>query len=136
MCCNLHKKREIEMMLQICYMVGGPSITAAKIKFLILKTKIPVFQPQLEKRLDREALIFVSENFQFHAEAVHTTAKLDRRYSALVEVQACGSVVSDRRSSHMRCIPMEYFLMGYGLYGPHVPGVIKVMETCRSSKYS
>ena len=42
-----------------------------------------------EKRLDREALIFVSENFQFDAEAVHTTAKLDRRYSALVEVSIC-----------------------------------------------
>ena len=42
-----------------------------------------------EKRLDREALISVSENFQFHAEAVHTTAKLDRRYSALVEVSIC-----------------------------------------------
>ena len=40
-------QREIEMMLQICYKVGGPSITAAEIKFVILKTKIPVFQPQL-----------------------------------------------------------------------------------------
>ena len=43
-----------------------------------------------EKRLDREALIFVSENFQFDAEAVHTTAKLDRRYSALVVGKRVG----------------------------------------------
>jgi len=36
-------QREIEMMLQICYMVGGQSVTAAEIKFVILKMKIPVF---------------------------------------------------------------------------------------------
>lgn len=94
------------------------------------------------KQLQCRTLIFVGENSQFHAEAVHMTAKLDRRYSALVEVpictqilfyvdfrvfyipslvslqvQACGSVVTEEQP-HTMLIPMEYFLMGYGLYRP------------------
>ncbi|XP_066376873.1 protein NDL1-like [Miscanthus floridulus] len=69
------------------------------------------------KQLQCRTLIFVGENSQFHAEAVHMTAKLDRRYSALVEVQACGSVVTEEQP-HAMLIPMEYFLMGYGLYRP------------------
>ncbi|XP_066369874.1 protein NDL1-like isoform X2 [Miscanthus floridulus] len=68
-------------------------------------------------QLQCRTLIFVGENSQFHAEAVHMTAKLDRRYSALVEVQACGSVVTEEQP-HAMLIPMEYFLMGYGLYRP------------------
>uniref|UniRef100_K3XXV5 Pollen-specific protein SF21 n=1 Tax=Setaria italica TaxID=4555 RepID=K3XXV5_SETIT len=69
------------------------------------------------KQLQCRTLIFVGENSQFHAEAVHMTAKLDSRYSALVEVQACGSVVTEEQP-HAMLIPMEYFLMGYGLYRP------------------
>ncbi|TVU07918.1 hypothetical protein EJB05_41295 [Eragrostis curvula] len=69
------------------------------------------------KQLQCRTLIFVGEDSQFHAEAVHMTAKLDRRYSALVEVQACGSVVTEEQP-HAMLIPMEYFLMGYGLYRP------------------
>uniref|UniRef100_A0A804MRS6 Pollen-specific protein SF21 n=1 Tax=Zea mays TaxID=4577 RepID=A0A804MRS6_MAIZE len=69
------------------------------------------------KQLQCRTLIFVGENSQFHAEVVHMTAKLDRRYSALVEVQACGSVVTEEQP-HTMLIPMEYFLMGYGLYRP------------------
>ncbi|KAL5672356.1 hypothetical protein ACJX0J_016662, partial [Zea mays] len=53
------------------------------------------------KQLQCRTLIFVGENSQFHAEAVHMTAKLDRRYSALVE----GFL-------HTK---FGYFLMGYGL---------------------
>ncbi|PQQ14715.1 hypothetical protein Pyn_31009 [Prunus yedoensis var. nudiflora] len=40
-----------------------------------------------------------------------------RRYSALVEVQACGSMVTEEQP-HAMLIPMEYFFMGYGLYRP------------------
>ncbi|KAJ1259599.1 hypothetical protein BS78_10G168100 [Paspalum vaginatum] len=69
------------------------------------------------KQLRCRTLIFVGENSQFHAEAVDMTAKLDRRYSALVEVQACGSVVTEEQP-HAMLIPMEYFLMGYGLFRP------------------
>uniref|UniRef100_A0A0A9D247 Pollen-specific protein SF21 n=1 Tax=Arundo donax TaxID=35708 RepID=A0A0A9D247_ARUDO len=43
--------------------------------------------------------------------------KLDRRYCALVEVQACGSLITEEQP-HAMLIPMEYFLMGYGLYRP------------------
>ena len=74
------------------------------------------------------------------------TSKLDRRFSALVEVrnhysvvfglkmlekknayspervceiqvQACGSMVTEEQP-HAMLIPLEYFLMGYGLYRP------------------
>lgn len=96
------------------------------------------------KQLQCRTLIFVGENSHFHTEAVHMTAKLDKRYSALVEVsiiypifwyskfdslvskyqiwyfwqvQACGSVVTEEQP-HAMLIPMEYFLMGYGLFRP------------------
>ncbi|KAL7182466.1 hypothetical protein ACSBR1_041213 [Camellia fascicularis] len=38
------------------------------------------------KRLKCRTLIFVGEDSPFHSEAVHMTSKLDRRYSALVEM--------------------------------------------------
>jgi hypothetical protein len=38
------------------------------------------------QQLQCRTLIFVGENSEFHAEAVHMTSKLDRRYCALVEV--------------------------------------------------
>ncbi|KAA8525176.1 hypothetical protein F0562_006960 [Nyssa sinensis] len=69
------------------------------------------------KKLHCRSLIFVGENSPFHSEALHMTSKLDRRYSALVEVQACGSMVTEEQP-HAMLIPMEYFLMGYGLYRP------------------
>ncbi|THG17901.1 hypothetical protein TEA_028803 [Camellia sinensis var. sinensis] len=69
------------------------------------------------KRLKCRTLIFVGEDSPFHSEAVHMTSKLDRRYSALVEVQACGSVVTEEQP-HAMLVPMEYFFMGYGLYRP------------------
>lgn len=69
------------------------------------------------KQLQCRTLIFVGENSQFHTEAVHMTAKLDRRYCALVEVQACGSLVTEEQP-HAMLILMEYFFMGYGLYKP------------------
>lgn len=69
------------------------------------------------KRLKCRTLIFVGEHSTFHSEAIHLMSKLDRRYSALVEVQACGSMVTEEQP-HAMLIPMEYFLMGYGLYRP------------------
>jgi len=38
------------------------------------------------KKLQCRTLIFVGDSSQFHADAVHMTTKLDRRYCALVEV--------------------------------------------------
>ncbi|GLT97285.1 hypothetical protein SLE2022_148580 [Rubroshorea leprosula] len=69
------------------------------------------------RSLNCRSLIFVGENSPFHSEALYMTSKLDRRYSALVEVQACGSMVTEEQP-HAMLIPIEYFLMGYGLYRP------------------
>ncbi|XP_058067954.1 protein NDL1-like [Magnolia sinica] len=69
------------------------------------------------RKLQRRTLIFVGEDSPFHSEAIHMMSKLDRRYSALVEVQACGSMVTEEQP-HAMLIPLEYFLMGYGLYRP------------------
>ncbi|KAG4141663.1 hypothetical protein ERO13_D06G088100v2 [Gossypium hirsutum] len=67
------------------------------------------------RKLHCRSLIFVGENSPFHSEALHMTSKLDRRYSALVEVQACGSIVTEEQP-HAMLIPLDYFLMGFGLY--------------------
>ncbi|XP_010519857.1 PREDICTED: pollen-specific protein SF21-like isoform X2 [Tarenaya hassleriana] len=67
------------------------------------------------RKLQCRSLIFIGEHSPYHSEAVHMTTKLDRRYSALVEVQGCGSLVTEEQP-HAMMIPMEYFLMGYGIY--------------------
>ncbi|KAL0330715.1 UNVERIFIED_CONTAM: protein NDL2 [Sesamum angustifolium] len=69
------------------------------------------------RKLQCRSLIFVGENSPFHYEALHMTSKLDRRFSALVEVQACGSMVTEEQPDAM-LIPLEYFLMGYGFFRP------------------
>lgn len=38
------------------------------------------------RKLQCRSLIFVGDSSPFHAEALYMTSKLDRRYSALVEV--------------------------------------------------
>ncbi|BAT77972.1 hypothetical protein VIGAN_02059000 [Vigna angularis var. angularis] len=69
------------------------------------------------RKLHCRSLIFVGDMSPFHSEALHMTSKLDRRFSALVEVQACGSMVTEEQPQAM-LTPLEYFLMGYGLYRP------------------
>ncbi|XP_011011863.1 PREDICTED: pollen-specific protein SF21-like isoform X2 [Populus euphratica] len=69
------------------------------------------------KKLRCRTLVFVGDNSPFHSEALHMITKLDQRYSALVEVQACGSMVTEEQP-HAMLLPMEYFFMGYGLYRP------------------
>ncbi|KAH6790856.1 N-MYC downregulated-like 2 [Perilla frutescens var. frutescens] len=69
------------------------------------------------RKLQCRSLIFVGENSPFHHEALHMMSKLDRRISALVEVQACGSMVTEEQPNAM-LIPLEYFLIGYGFYKP------------------
>ncbi|RLN28701.1 pollen-specific protein SF21 isoform X1 [Panicum miliaceum] len=70
------------------------------------------------RKLQCRTLIFVGENSEFHEDAIHMTTKLDRRYCALVEVQDCGSLVTEEQPYAM-LMPTEYFLMGYGLYRPY-----------------
>ncbi|EPS74062.1 hypothetical protein M569_00698 [Genlisea aurea] len=65
------------------------------------------------RKLKCRSLILVGENSPFHQEALLMTSKLDRRFSALVEVQGCGSLVTEEQPDAM-VIPLEYFLMGYG----------------------
>lgn len=69
------------------------------------------------KKLQCRTLVFVGDNSPFHSDAIHMISNLDKRYSALVEVQACGSLVTEEQP-HAMLIPMEYFFMGYGLYRP------------------
>ncbi|CAA7402865.1 unnamed protein product [Spirodela intermedia] len=69
------------------------------------------------KKLRCRTLIFVGESSPFHSEALYMATNLDRRYSALVEVQSCGSLVTEEQADAM-LVPMEFFLMGYGLYRP------------------
>ncbi|KAK1306477.1 Pollen-specific protein SF21 [Acorus calamus] len=67
------------------------------------------------KNLQCKALIFVGENSPFHSEAIHMSAKMDKRTNALVEVQACGSLVTEEQPQAM-VNSIEFFLMGYGFY--------------------
>ncbi|CBI34199.3 hypothetical protein PVL29_018269 [Vitis rotundifolia] len=67
------------------------------------------------KRLQCKTLIFVGESSPFHAESVHMSAKMDRKSSVLVEIQACGSLVTEEHPYAM-LIPIELFLMGFGYY--------------------
>ncbi|KAI3713748.1 hypothetical protein L1987_72334 [Smallanthus sonchifolius] len=69
------------------------------------------------KRLQCRTLIFVGENSAFHLESLHMTSKLDMRFSALIEVGRCGSLVTEEQPDAM-LMPLEYFLMGYGVYRP------------------
>ncbi|KAI3930916.1 hypothetical protein MKW92_005928 [Papaver armeniacum] len=75
------------------------------------------------KKLRCRTLIFVGDESPYHSEALHMAVNLDRRYSALVEVQACGSMVTEEQP-HAMLIPLEYFFMGYGLYRPVHPSCI------------
>ncbi|KAL7095931.1 hypothetical protein ACP275_10G053100 [Erythranthe tilingii] len=69
------------------------------------------------KKLKCRTLVFVGDNSPFHSDALDMIAKLDRRYSALVEVQGCGSMVTEEQPQAM-LTSMEYFLMGFGLHRP------------------
>nr|GEV75627.1 pollen-specific protein SF21-like isoform X2 [Tanacetum cinerariifolium] len=68
-------------------------------------------------KLKCRTLIFVGDSSPFRSEALHMTSKLDRRYNALVEVQGCGSLVTEEQPQEM-LVSLEYFLTGYGLYRP------------------
>ncbi|KAL0327504.1 UNVERIFIED_CONTAM: protein NDL2 [Sesamum angustifolium] len=68
-------------------------------------------------KLKCRSLIFVGEYSPFHDEALHMTMNLDQRFTALVEVRACGSMVTEEQPDAM-LIPLEYFLIGYGFHKP------------------
>ncbi|PQQ11404.1 pollen-specific protein SF21 [Prunus yedoensis var. nudiflora] len=71
------------------------------------------------KNLQCKTLIFVGDSSPFHAESVYMNAKMNRRSCALVEVQACGSLVTEEHPYAM-ITPIEFFLRGFGYYRqPH-----------------
>lgn len=67
------------------------------------------------KKLQCKTLIFVGESSPFHVESVYMSSKMGRKRCALVEVQACGSLVTEEHPLAM-IIPIEFFLMGFGYY--------------------
>ncbi|KAF5200209.1 Ndl1 [Thalictrum thalictroides] len=67
------------------------------------------------KKLKCKTLIFVGESSPFHSESIHMSCKMDRKNTALVEVQACGSLVTEEHPYAM-IVPIEFFLMGFGYY--------------------
>ncbi|KAI3724817.1 hypothetical protein L1987_64584 [Smallanthus sonchifolius] len=67
--------------------------------------------------LECKTIIFVGDSSPFHDDALHMTAKLGRNCSALVEVHACGSMVTQEHP-HAMFIPFENFLKGFGLHRP------------------
>ncbi|XP_059649357.1 protein NDL1-like isoform X2 [Cornus florida] len=67
------------------------------------------------KKLHCKTLIFVGECSPFYADSVYMNSIMDQRISTLVEVQSCGSLVTEEHPFAM-LIPMEFFLMGFGVY--------------------
>ncbi|KAK8494918.1 hypothetical protein V6N12_033793 [Hibiscus sabdariffa] len=65
------------------------------------------------KKLQCKTLIFVGECSPFHAESVHMSTKIGRTNCTLVEVKACGSLVTEEHPLAM-LVPIEFFLMGFG----------------------
>ncbi|PWA80396.1 protein arginine N-methyltransferase 1 [Artemisia annua] len=64
-----------------------------------------------------KTIIFVGESSPFLDESYHMTAKLGGKRCTLVEVHACGSMVTEEQP-HTMVIPLEYFLKRFGLYRP------------------
>lgn len=65
------------------------------------------------KELQCKTLIFVGESSPFHTESLHMSATMGSKNCGLVEVQACGSLVTEEYPLAM-LIPIELFLMGFG----------------------
>ncbi|XP_054822529.1 protein NDL1-like isoform X5 [Prosopis cineraria] len=76
------------------------------------------------KNLRCKTLIFAGASSPFHAESVHMSAKMDKKTCALVEVKACGSLVTEEKPYAM-IIPIEIFLMEFGYQ--------RVFASCSSS---
>uniref|UniRef100_A0A0D9WRA0 Uncharacterized protein n=1 Tax=Leersia perrieri TaxID=77586 RepID=A0A0D9WRA0_9ORYZ len=131
--CNMVKdsllQRYFSKGVQGCSIVPESDIVQASRSFLDQRQSMNVWRfihtinerhdlTESLKQLQCRTLIFVGQNSQFHAEAVHMTSKLDEGYSALIEVQGCGSVVTEEQPRAM-LMPLECFLMGYGLCRPN-----------------
>ncbi|KAH7436748.1 hypothetical protein KP509_05G034200 [Ceratopteris richardii] len=67
------------------------------------------------KKLKCRTLIFAGEQSSFFKEAIHFASNMDRRFTALVEVRACGSLVTEEQP-HAMLVPLECFLRGFDFY--------------------
>ncbi|KAJ8760693.1 hypothetical protein K2173_017708 [Erythroxylum novogranatense] len=67
------------------------------------------------KKLQCKTLIFVGERSLFREESIHMSANMGNKSCALVEVEACGSLVTEEHPYAM-IPPIEFFLMGFGYY--------------------
>lgn len=65
------------------------------------------------KKLNCKTLIFVGESSPFYDESMHMSTKIDKKSCALVEVEACGSLVTEEHP-YVMLIPIEFFLMSFG----------------------
>ncbi|XP_024966351.1 protein NDL1-like [Cynara cardunculus var. scolymus] len=100
--------------VQACRKLLDERQSSNVLRFLQAIDRRPDITEGLE-RLKCRTLIFVGDSSPFHSDSLHMTTKLDRRYSALVEVQGCGSMVTEEQPDAM-LVSLEYFLTGYGLY--------------------
>jgi len=67
------------------------------------------------KNLKCRTLILVGDQSPFHHEALHISDAMNRRYNALIEVEGCGSLVTEERPQSM-LVPIELFLTGYAFF--------------------
>ncbi|XP_042056720.1 protein NDL1-like isoform X1 [Salvia splendens] len=102
--------------VQACRRLLDERQSANVLRFLQAIDRRPDLTDGLRK-LKCRTLIFVGDSSPFHSESLDMIAKLDKRYSALVEVLDCGSIVTEEQPQAM-LTSMEYFLMGYGLHMP------------------
>ncbi|XWS64666.1 hypothetical protein CRYUN_Cryun05aG0022700 [Craigia yunnanensis] len=71
------------------------------------------------KKLQCKTLIFVGECSPFHTESVHMSTKIGKKNCTLIEVKACGSLVTEEHPLAM-LVSIEFFLMGFGFHRqPH-----------------
>ncbi|XP_071737260.1 pollen-specific protein SF21-like [Rutidosis leptorrhynchoides] len=69
------------------------------------------------ENLECKTIIFVGDSSPFFDEALHMTTKLGSKCYSLVEIHACGSMVTEEQP-HAMLIPLECFLMRYGFFRP------------------
>ncbi|XP_028123311.1 protein NDL1-like [Camellia sinensis] len=105
--------------IQACRMLLGERQSLNVMRFLQAMNERHDLIEGLNK-LPCKTLIFVGDYSPFHTESVYMNATMEKRICALVEVQSCGSVVT-KEHPYAMLIPIEFFLMGFGLYRQQLP---------------
>ncbi|CAH2080437.1 unnamed protein product [Thlaspi arvense] len=108
--CSLHG--EESDVIQTCRRLLGERQSLNVMRFLQAINERHDISEGLNK-LQCKTLIFVGDCSPFHAESLYMNAVMDKKICALVEVQSCGSLVTEEHPYAM-LIPIEFFLMGFG----------------------